>query len=574
MQLTALPFTNWDKRMKYAQWRMPGGVHPPEHKQESTRTPIKDAGLPPRLIIPLIQHIGEEARPIVQVGDHVLKGQKIGEVRAFVAAPVHATTSGTVIDIGYYEVDHPSEMQSRCVVIEPDGHDEWTGLAGLKDYRQASAQTLLALIREAGIAGMGGAGFPTGAKLSVKADTKVDTVVINAMECEPYITADDLLMRERAMEILTGGDIVRQILGAQRLVIGIEDNKPEAVQAIEQAMQGKTGIEVLATPARYPSGAARQTVLILTGREVPADGRTTDVGVFCLNVGTAAAIYRAIVLGEPSISRITTVTGLGVREPGNYDVRFGTPAGWLLDQAGVNHAQVNRLIVGGPMMGYTLPSLHVPVMKTTNCLIAATPRDFPPPAPEMACIRCGACSDACPVLLLPQQLLWFAKSGELEKAEAHHLEDCIECGACAYVCPSHIPLVQYYRFAKGSLDEKRRDDDKSDRAKIRFERRKDRMAAEEAEKEARRKAKADAAAARAASSETTTGSEAPPPPDPKTLAIAAALARSNLKKAEKRLGVAHEAGEDTTALVTEIDTLKAAVAKAEAALPPAPVTTP
>ncbi len=286
--------------MKYAAWRMPGGVHPPEHKQESTRTPITGAGLPPRLIIPLLQHIGEEARPVVSVGDRVLKGQKIGEVRAFVSAPVHASTSGVVTDIGLYETDHPSGLPTRCVVIEPDGKDEWTALAGLRDYRLAEPRTLLALIREAGIAGMGGAGFPTGAKLQLRPDTVVDTVVINAMECEPYITADDLLLRERAEEVLSGADIVRHVLGAKRILVGIEDNKPEAALALETAARGHEGVEILATPTRYPSGAARQTVYILTGREAPANGRTTDVGVFCLNAGTAAAIHRAIVHGEPA----------------------------------------------------------------------------------------------------------------------------------------------------------------------------------------------------------------------------------------------------------------------------------
>ena len=548
--------------MKYAAWRMPGGIHPPEHKRESTTAAIREAGLPPRLIIPLIQHIGEEARPVVRVGDHVLKGQKIGEVRAFVAAPVHASTSGHVREIAPYPADHPSGMPVMCVVIEPDGRDEWTALAGLSDAVSATPQTLLALIREAGIAGMGGAGFPTGAKLSVRPESRVDTVVINAMECEPYITADDLLLRERAAEVVSGGEIVRRLLGAERVIVGIEDNKPEAAAALERAIAGHAGFEVLATPVRYPSGAARQTVYILTGREAPADGRTTDVGVFCLNVGTAASIHRAILLGEPSISRITTVTGQGVSRPGNYEVRFGTPAGYLLEQAGMDAARVNRLVVGGPMMGYTLPSLDVPVVKTTNCLIAATRQEFPEPLPEMPCIRCSACADACPVLLLPQQLLWFSRSGELDKAEAHHLEDCIECGACAYVCPSHIPLVQYYRHAKGELADQRRESEKSERAKLRFERRKQRLADEEAEKEARRRAKAEAAAVRAAAPEAGDA----PAPDSKALAIAAAMARSNLKKCEKRLAAAQESGDELATLQQELKSLQAEAQRAEAAL--------
>ncbi len=552
--------------MKYANWGLIGGIHPPEQKQQSTTKPIRYAGLPTHIIIPMLQHIGEEAKPVVAIGDKVLKGQKIGEVRAFVSAPIHASTSGLVVDIGFYPVDHPSALTALCVVIEPDGLDEWTTHIGIRDYRHAEAQTLLAVIREAGIAGMGGAGFPTGSKLNFKESPAVDTIIINAMECEPYITADDMLMRERANEIIEGGNIVRQLLQAQRIIIGIEDNKPQAIQALEVAALNQNHIEILVTPTKYPSGAARQTVYILTGREVPADGRTTDVGVFCLNVGTAAAIYRAIVHGEPLVSRITTVTGLGVTHPANYEVLIGTPVRHLLELANAQFADINRLIVGGPMMGYTLPHADIPVVKTTNCLIAATAKDFPPPAPEMACIRCGDCADVCPVKLLPQQLLWFAKAGEFEKAEKHHLDDCIECGACAYVCPSNIPLVQYYRHAKGAIAELADMADKAARAKSRFERRTQRIEQEEADKEARRKAKAEESATRA---------EANAEPnktliDSKTLTIAAALARSGLKKAEKRLLLAQTNNENTDALQTEITELQHKVAAAEFALQQAP----
>jgi len=547
--------------MNYANWRMIGGIHPPEHKHESTTRPIQTAGLAPLLTIPLLQHIGEEATPIVAIGDTVLKGQKIGEVRSFVASPVHASTSGLVVDIGYYPVDHPSAINALCVVIEPDGNDTWIAHQGVENYQQTDTETLLRLIREAGIAGMGGAGFPTGSKLTVNA-TSIDTLIINAMECEPYISADDMLMRERADEIIAGAHIVRQLLQAERILIGIEDNKPQAIHALETAINKQPHIELLVTPSIYPSGAARQTIYILTGREVPAQGRSTDVGVFCLNVATATAIYRAIIHGEPSLSRITTVTGLGVKSPANYDVLIGTPIRHLLTLANANFGHINRLIVGGSMMGCTLPHADIPVIKTTNCLIAATEQDFPAPAPEMACIRCGDCADVCPVKLLPQQLLWFAKSDEFEKAEQHHLDDCIECGACAYVCPSQIPLVQYYRYAKGAIAEQAEIAEKAERAKQQFERRKQRIEQEEADKEAKRQAKANEAAARAA----VVAANPTQPVDSKTLTIAAALARSSLKKAEKRLAAAQAAQENTDALRQEIVTLQANVSRAEAAL--------
>lgn len=551
--------------MNYAKWEMFGGIHPPEHKQESTATAIQAASLPEHLIIPMLKYSGKEANPIVAIGEKVLKGQKIGEARAFVSTPIHASTSGTVIDIGLYPVDHPAEMNALCVVIAPDGCDEWIAHKGLGDYHLAEPQTLLAMIREAGIAGMGGAGFPTGSKLTLKDAIAVDTVVVNAMECEPYITADDMLMRERAVEIIEGANIVKYLLNAQRVIVGVEDNKPQAIQAMTIASQHQAHIEVLATKTKYPSGAARQTVYILTGREVPAEGRTTDVGVFCLNVGTAAAIYRAIIHGEPSISRITTVTGLGVKQPANYEVRIGTPARHILQLAVADFQRINRLIVGGPMMGYTLPDANIPVVKTTNCLIAATAKDFPPPAPEMACIRCGDCATVCPVQLLPQQLLWFSKAEEFDKAKQHHLDDCIECGACAYVCPSNIPLVQYYRYAKGAIAELTAEAEKAERARERFEQRKQRIEQEEAEKEARRIAKAEEAAARAAA-KTTESTSTTAVVDSKALTIAAALARSSLKKAEKRLLVAQASEENTDDLVAEIERLKIAVSHAEAAL--------
>ena len=553
-----------------APYALIGGVHLPDHKQSSTTLAIQSPALPPRLIIPLLQHIGEETQAIVTIGQRVLKGQKIATTAAALAVPVHASTSGIVVDIGLYPVDHPSQLLGLCVVIEPDGLDQWITHAGVDDYQQLAASTLLAMIREAGIAGMGGAGFPTESKLTLH--STVDTVVLNAMECEPYITADDMLMRERAAEIVAGAHIVQHILQAQQLIIGIEDNKPQAITALQQAIADHKQTRLLVTATQYPSGAARQTVYILTGREAPADGRTTDVGVFCLNVATAAAIYRAIVLGEPSLSRIVTITGLGVNAPMNIEALFGTPIRYLLNHAQAQFEQISRLIMGGPMMGYTLPHADIPVIKTTNCIIAATEQDFPPPPPEMPCIRCGDCADVCPVKLLPQQLLWFAKSKEFDKAQQHHLDDCIECGACAYVCPSHIPLVQYYRYAKGEIDQKQREAEKAEQARLRFEAHKIRLAQEEADKEARRKAREEAAAkakeaaAKQAALANQHGITPPAIKDSKSIMIAAATARSNLKKAEKRLLAAQQAGEDCSSIEHDIITLKAEIDKLQTGL--------
>ena len=469
-------------------WEMPGGIHVlPDHKAESTQTAIRQCSIPSRLFIPLRQHIGQAAEPIVSIGDHVLKGQKIADSDAPLFAPIHASTSGTVSDIGIYPNGQPSNQNELCIVIESDGLDEWIAHNSISDYLSLDRIDLVNRIREAGIAGLGGAGFPTATKLNATVTTHIDTVVINSMECEPYITCDDMLMRERAEEIIEGAKIIQHILGANEILIGLEDNKPEAADTMRKAAEKYQDIQIMVTPTQYPSGAARQTVHLLTGRETPNDGHTVDVGVFCINTGTAAAIYRAIILGEPLVSRITTVAGLGVNSPGNLEVRIGTPIQYLLKECDANFSSLNRVIVGGPMMGFTLNDISAPCTKITNCVIAGTEKDFPPPPPELPCIRCGNCAVVCPVSLLPQQLYFFAKGNELEKAQQYNLADCIECGACSYVCPSTIPLVQYYRYAKTEIAIAQEEAEKAALARTRFEARQARVAKEEAEKEKRKR---------------------------------------------------------------------------------------
>lgn len=476
-------------------WEIPGGIQvEPDHKAESTNGPIKTCPIPPTLIIPLQQHIGPAAEPIVNIGERVLTGQKIADHEARTFAPIHASSSGRVIDIGLYPADLPEKHLQTCIVIETDGKDEWIPHQGVVDFRSLSAEELILCIREAGIAGLGGAGFPTAAKLNVRPAREIDTIVVNGMECEPYITCDDLLMRERAAEIIEGAKIVQKILSAKEILIGLEDNKAVAAAALREAAKAYADVVVMVTPTLYPSGAARQTVQILTGRETPADGYTVDVGVFCFNTGTAAAVYQAVVFGKPLISRITTVTGLGVKSPGNFEARIGTPIEFLLAQADVQLTQISRLIMGGPMMGFTLNDISAPVTKISNCIIAGTNVDFPPPPPELACIRCGNCAVVCPVTLLPQQLYFFAKGNDLAKVQQFNLDDCIECGACSYVCPSTIPLVQYFRHAKSAIAEQQLEENKAALARQRFEARQARIAAEEAEKERRKRERAQAQA--------------------------------------------------------------------------------
>ena len=479
-----------------------GGIHPADNKSQSNHRPIQQVPLPPELILPLHQHIGAAAKPVVQAGEQVLKGQLIADADGFVSVPLHAPTSGTVTAIEERPVPHASGLQELCIVIQPDGRDQWTEHQGLcstlqvQDVSDITPQQLTGHIRNCGIAGLGGAGFPTAVKLNTgKQD--IHTLILNGAECEPYITADDMLMRERATEVVRGAQILLHIVGAGRCLIGVEDNKPEAIEALSQALLSlneEHHIDVVTIPTKYPSGGEKQLIKILTGEEVPAGGIPASLGIICQNVGTAAAVYRAVEYGEPLISRMITVTGDAVVHPGNFEVLIGTPVSHLLQLAGYEPQPRERVIMGGPMMGFALPGLHLPVIKTSNCLLAPTEQELPANDIAMACIRCGLCAAACPADLLPQQLYWFSRSQEFEKAEQHNIFDCIECGACSYVCPSHIPLVQYYRYAKGAIREERAAQAKSERARQRYEERLARQEREAAEKEARRKARAEAAA--------------------------------------------------------------------------------
>lgn len=487
-------------------WTFHGGIHPPENKRQSLRGAIRPAPLPEILTLPLSQHIGAPAKPVVAVGDKVLKGQVIAEADGVVSAAVHASSSGTVTAIAESSVPHPSGQQAPCIVIATDGEERWLDRPPPADYRTLHPSALLASIRNAGITGLGGAGFPTAVKLQPR--QPIDTLIINATECEPYITADDALIREHAADIIYGIDILARVLDQPReVLIGIEDNKPEARDALRKALTSRSpsqnNISVVEFPTKYPSGGEKQLIQILTGREVPAGKLPADLGMVCQNIGTTYAIFRAVCHGEPLISRVTTVTGNACGVPGNYQVLLGTPVADLLRAAQFNEDQCQRLIMGGPMMGYTLSDLSVPVVKATNCLLAADSAETPANNFAQACIRCGHCAEVCPVNLLPQQLYWYAKSQDYERLTAHNLADCIECGACSYVCPSDIPLVQYYRAAKGEIRLQAREKIVADHARQRFEYHQQRVARAEAEKAAKRAARRQAATARGARADTT-----------------------------------------------------------------------
>ena len=565
-----------------------GGIHPPENKSQSLQLPLGRPPLPNELILPLGQHIGQASRPIVAVGDKVLKGQTIAINNGFLSSFLHAPTSGTISAIEQRLIAHPSGLSDLCIVISPDGNDTWQNRTPLSDWQSIPHLDTLTFLGEMGIVGMGGAGFPTQVKLQGAHKHAIKHFIINAAECEPYITADDMLIRERTDALIQGIEVLQHLVQAEQVLIGIEDNKPTAIAALKQAIQARnSAIQVAVVPTKYPSGGEKQLIQLLTGKEVPSGQYPADIGVLCQNVGTCVAVHDAIFLGQPLISRFTTLTGDALGAPQNVEVLLGTPIEHLLDYAQAEQKRIQRLVMGGPMMGFTLNATQVPIVKTSNCILAATAQELPTPEPEQACIRCGMCEQACPASLLPQQLLWFSKSQELEKAEHYNLFDCIECGACSYVCPSSIPLVQYYRHSKSTIRENREAAIKSDIAKQRFEARKARQEAEIAEKEAKRLARQQASSKKSTDkpATTTTASKAAPSPaapisdDAKKLKVDVAIAKTKLKKLHKQLLAAQESEhlEEINALQLQVTELESNIAQREAELAklaPAPAASP
>ncbi|WP_462166639.1 electron transport complex subunit RsxC [Pseudoalteromonas sp. GB43] len=468
-------------------WSIPGGIHPPGQKLQSTTQAIARLPLPDKLVVSLKQHIGANGKLIVEKGQQVLKGQALTKPSGNWSVPVHAPTSGLISDICPMPSAHPSALPELSVIIEPDGEDNWCELNPVTDAKTLSHDELVDIIHQSGIAGMGGAGFPT----YVKADTRkaIEFLIVNAVECEPYITADDMLMREHADGIIAGIELMQQLLSPQLTIIGIEDNKPDAIAAMKQAAQHNDSIIVQTVPTVYPSGGEKQLIKLLTGKEVPNGSIPADIGMLVQNVGTLFAVNQAVHEGKPLIERVVTVTGNTIHKQGNVWALLGTEIKHLLDCQGFSPVPQQRVVMGGPMMGFTLPTVRIGVVKTTNCILAPDHQELAEPGDEKACIRCSACADACPASLLPQQLQWFAKSKEYDKLNEHNLFDCIECGACAYVCPSEIPLVQYYRVAKAEIKEQQAEQIKAERAKERFEARKERLEREQEERQNRHKRK-------------------------------------------------------------------------------------
>jgi electron transport complex protein RnfC len=488
-----------DRFLKTPSW----GVHPEDHKRPAADVPLRPFPSPARVFMPLHQHVGGAARPIVLVGQKVLKGELIAEAQGNISAPIHAPVSGTVSAVGEVTAPHPSGLPFKAITVDSDGQDRWFEAEPLADPFAAAPEEIARRAALAGVVGLGGATFPSAVKFALGKRLKVTTLIVNGGECEPYLSSDDRIMRDFPDMVVDGARLILHSIGASEALVGIEDNKPEAIAAMRQAAAPYPEVKIRPVPARYPMGSDKQLIQTLTGKEVPSDARAAEVGVLVHNVSTCGAVHKAIRLGQPLVERIVTLNGGAILTPGNVYAPLGTMIGELLAFVGLKEAP-SRLILGGPMMGTPLLHDRIPIVKGASGILAFDAAEaFVPDAGP--CIRCGNCTKACPMGLLPLEMAARIRVGDLEGAEAFALSDCISCGCCAYVCPSHIPLVQYFSHAKGELTA-------AERTKLRTDATKRLAEAKTARVERENREKAEAAAKRKAEREAAKLAAAQPSP--------------------------------------------------------------